>query len=262
MREARLRTLSGSIVAILAVGALFPARVMAQDGHKHPKPATTSDSAHVHGMADHAMSGAMTKNMMKHMELSPVRPATHDDSVRATKLAAELRQAVARYRDTAAATADGYKMFLPNLKEQRVYHFTNYKYAALAAFRFNPEKPSSILYRRDTNGTLKLIGAMYTMPKNASPERLNDRVPLSIARWHKHVNWCLPKKGESARVLEKTKDGEPKFGPESPIATKAECDAVNGDFHANLFGWMVHANVFDGPDLRAIWGDDHGGHSP
>jgi hypothetical protein len=47
------------------------------------------------------------------------------------------------------------------------------------------------------------------------------------------------------------------FGPESPIATKAECDAVNGDFHPNLFGWMIHANVVEGHDLASIWGDDH-----
>jgi hypothetical protein len=98
---------------------------------------------------------------------------------------------------------------------------------------------------------------MYTMPKNASLDRLNSRVPLGIAHWHQHVNWCLPKKGEQARFAEKTADGKPKFGPESPIATKAECDAVGGDFHPNLFGWMLHANVFAGDDLKTIFADEH-----
>jgi hypothetical protein len=216
------------------------------------------DSARMAGMADHAMSGSMDENMMKHMELSPTRPATQDDSIRAMKLAGELKQAIAKYADTAVAVVDGYRMFLPNVKQQKVYHFTNYRYAFMEAFRFDPAKPTSILYSRGSDGKLQLVGAMYTMPKNASLDRLNDRVPLGVARWHKHVNWCLPKKGSEARFME-TKNGQPVFGPESPIANKAECDAVGGDFHANLFGWMIHANVVQGHDLASIWGDDHHG---
>ena len=103
---------------------------------------------------------------------------------------------------------------------------------------------------------MRLIGAMYTMPKRAGLDKLDERVPLSIAQWHKHVNWCLPKQGESARWLER-KDGRPVFGPESPIATQAACEAVGGDFHPSLFGWMIHANVFEGEDLGHIFGDDH-----
>ncbi len=98
---------------------------------------------------------------------------------------------------------------------------------------------------------------MYTMPKRASLSRLDDRIPLSVARWHKHVNWCLPKKGDQNRWLER-KNGMPVFGPESPIATKVECDKVGGQFEPTLFGWMVHANVFAGDDLGTVFGDHHG----
>jgi hypothetical protein len=195
----------------------------------------------------------------KHTELSPVRRPSPGDSARALKIAAELRQAIAKYKDTAVAVADGYHMFLPNLKNQKIYHFTNNPRAFEAAFRFNPAKPTSVLYRRGPDGRLVLIGAMYTMPKTASPDRLNDRVPLSIARWHKHVNWCMPKPGDEQRWLE-TRDGHPVFGPESPIASQAQCDAVRGEFHSNLFGWMIHANVFDGNDLATVFGMSHGGH--
>jgi hypothetical protein len=214
-------------------------------------------------MADHAMSGPMDEHVIKNMELTPTRKATRDDSLRATRVAADLKRAIAKYQDTAVAVADGYKMFLPNLKNQKVYHFTNYGRAFKEAFRFNVEEPTSLLYKRGDNGTLTLVGAMYTVPQRASIDRLNDRVPLSIARWHKHVNWCLPKKGDEARWLE-TKNGRPQFGPESPVATKAACDAVGGEFHDNLFGWMLHANVYEGTDLGTIFGDDHGPgrHSP
>jgi hypothetical protein len=218
-----------------------------------------ADTAKMAGMADHAMSGPMDENMMKHMHLTPARTPTHADSVRATKVVAELKQAIAKYQDTAVAVADGYKMFLPEVKNQRVFHFTNGGRAILAAFHFDPSKPTSVLYKRGSDGKLHLVGAMYTMPRNVSLARLDDRVPLGIARWHEHVNWCLPKKGDAARWLEQ-KDGKPIFGPESPIATKAACDAVNGDFHGNVLGWMLHANVYEGTDLASIFADDHGGH--
>ena len=242
-------------ILVLLSLCVFAANLAAQ-GRAHPK--ASADSARIAGMADHAMSGAMDENMMKHMVLTPTRKATRDDSLRAARVAADLKAAIAKYQDTAVAVSDGYKMFLPNVKNQKVYHFTNYGRAFKEAFRFNVEEPTSLLYKRADNGKLTLVGAMYRMPQRAGIDRLNDRVPLSIARWHKHVNWCLPKKGDEARWLE-TKNGKPQFGPESSVATKAACDAVNGEFQESLFGWMLHANVYEGSDLATIFGDDHGG---
>ena len=61
----------------------------------------------------------------------------------------------------------------------------------------------------------------------------------------------------ASKFAEKLSDGAPKFGPESPIATEAACKAVGGVFHLSLFGWMLHANVYEGDDLATIYGDDH-----
>jgi len=221
--------------------------------HEHSRAA---DSSHMIGAADAAMSGPMSPAAMKHLELSPPRAATHADTVRAWEVVRQLRAALAKYADTAAAIADGYKMFAPQLKEQRVYHFTNNKNALLEAFRYDPEKPTSILYVRGPDGSLKLMGAMYTAPRRMRAGRLDGRVPLSIARWHKHVNWCLPPRSEKDRWLER-RDGMPVFGPESPIVTRAECDDAGGNFYPNLFGWMIHANVFAGDDLGAIFSHEH-----
>ena len=95
---------------------------------------------------------------------------------------------------------------------------------------------------------------------NAAAGPLDDkRIPLSIAHWHEHVNWCLPPKGQTSRWLEQH-DGAPVFGPKSAIATKDACDAVGGDFRPRVFGWMIHANVF-ADDPAEVWGDHHhGGH--
>jgi hypothetical protein len=90
-------------------------------------------------------------------------------------------------------------------------------------------------------------------------EKLNERVPLGIAQWHRHINWCVPKRGETSRWSER-QNGRPVFGPESPVATQAACDSVGGTFLPSPFGWMIHANVFGGSDLGAIFADDHAGH--
>jgi hypothetical protein len=46
------------------------------------------------------------------------------------------------------------------------------------------------------------------------------------------------------------------FGPRSPIATQAACDAVGGRFFPRLFGWMVHVNAFAGTDPAVVWGGE------
>jgi hypothetical protein len=218
-----------------------------------------AQSAHAgHSTATHdALGGG--GNEALHMLMTPTRPVAQGDSARAAAIAATLRTSIAKYADTTAAVADGYRMFAPQIKNQRVYHFTRGWNAVQEAFRFDPAKPTSLLYARGSDGTLHLIGGMYTAPKRWSADKLDERIPLSVARWHKHVNWCIPPRGQRARWLERA-NGAPVFGPESPIATKAACDAVGGIFYADPLGWMVHANVMTSSDPALIWGDDHAGH--
>ena len=216
--------------------------------------AAPAAAQHDHGAAERAMNQPPDSIGRLHMEMSPLRRATRADSVKAMALVKELRAAIAIYADTTTAVRDGYRMFAPQLKNQKTFHFTKGSNAFKEAFRFDAKKPTSLLYEKDSAGTMKLVGAMYTMPKRASLEKLDERVPLSIAQWHKHVNWCVPKDKNQVRWLER-KNGRPVFGPESPIATKAECSSAGGEFHESIFGWMVHANVFAGDDLGTIFGD-------
>ena len=242
------RTLAIITLAITSVAVLAGARARA----------ITRAPAVVAADTRHSSPAARDVSRL-HMEMSPVRVATSADSARALEVAATLRGVLSRYADTTVAVADGYKMFLPQLKEQKVYHFTNNWRAVQESFRFDAAKPTSILYQKAANGRFVLIGAMYTAPKRFGPEKLDSRVPTSIARWHKHVNWCLPRKGEGKRWIER-KDGLPLFGPESPVATRAECDAIGGNFNETLFGWMLHAYVAATDDPASIWGDEHAGH--
>ena len=239
--------------------ALLTLAVLALGGARNKAQARTRAAHAFIAARAAALPITTTDDAAPHMEMSPVRPALPSDSARAAGVAAELKAAIEKYRDTSAAVADGYKMFMPELKKQKVYHFTNNWLALKEAFRFDPTKPSSILYTKDSTGHFTLVGAMYTAPKRFGLDKLNDRVPLSVARWHKHVNWCVPKKGDAERWLDR-KNGEPLFGPESPSATKKACDALGGVFHENVFGWMLHANVNVGDSPAKIWGDEHAGH--
>jgi hypothetical protein len=235
---------------------------MSGKGGSRKSPATTAaetDSS-VTAHADHVMNGKMVAGL--HMEMTPTRPMTPADSIRAAEIVRELRSGIEKYKDVKLAVKDGYRQFAPGLKGQKVLHFTNNRAAIRAAFSFNPARPTSLLYKPVEGGKPILIGAMYTAPKRASLDELDKRVPLSVAQWHRHTNFCVPPRGQKERWTE-TRNGMPVFGPMSPIATEEECEKVGGRFHPQVFGWMVHANVFASDDPAVIWEHEHsvdGGH--
>lgn len=205
------------------------------------------------GMA--AMEGTADP-VRPHIRLSPARVGVHEDTLRAEEVVRRLRTAIAKYADTAAAVADGY-VFRPRFKRPpKVYHFTNRRNALMSAMTFDPERPTSILYERQPGGTLKLVGAMYTAPRWSSLDDLDHRLPLSVARWHRHANLCWPRRGDEARLAERD-GGRPVFGPASPIATAEACEAVGGRFTGENVPWMVHVNVFAGDDLATIFAHGH-----
>jgi hypothetical protein len=172
-----------------------------------------------------------------HMHMTAPRPQTAEDAARAKEVVDQLRAGIEKYKDYHVALADGYKIFLPNLKQPE-YHFTNYRNGFLEAFTFEPSRPTSLLYKKTSTG-YELVGAMYTMPKRATEDQLNERIPLSVATWHLHTNLCMPPLGQR-RNADWTK-----FGLRGSIATPEACDAAGGRFHPVIFGWMVHVYPFE-----------------
>ena len=69
---------------------------------------------------------------------------------------------------------------------------------------FDPLKPTSLLYKKKADGGYKLVGVMYTDRVDATEDELNERIPLSIARWHQHINFCKAPKGRRRLTLEPT----------------------------------------------------------
>src|SRR5258708_6960854 len=143
-------------------------------------PAMAQMHDHEHAASTSTVPAA---NADLHMEMTPARHAMPADSARAASVARTLREALAPYADTTAAVADGYAMFAPQVKEQKVYHFTNKWHAVQEAFRFDPAKPTSLLYKKAPDGRFVLIGAMYNAPERFSVEKLGSSATTSIRRW-------------------------------------------------------------------------------
>lgn len=197
------------------------------------KDADPDASAHVM----HSMEGHM--DMGPHMKMTALRQPKPGDSARALQVAGEARKAAEKYLDYHTALNDGFKIFHPEVP-QKIYHFTNYGYAFEAAMRFNPEHPTSLLYEKHGDD-YKLVGVMYTAPKRFGEDDLDERVPLSVAQWHEHVNFCAPPADKRQEMLEKN----PQFGLRGSIATQEACDAAGGKFHPVIFNWMVHIYPFE-----------------
>jgi hypothetical protein len=189
------------------------------------------------GAAVEDMSGAHHDAHSQHMYMTTMRPQAPGDVTRANEIVTQLRAGIEKYKDYRVALDEGFRIFLPNVPQPE-YHFTSYKNGFMEAFTFDPARPTSLLYKKTTTG-YELVGAMYTMPKRATEDQLNERVPLSMAMWHLHTNLCMPPKGEALSM------DHTKFGLHGSIATQDTCDAAGGRFHPVIFGWMVHVYPYE-----------------
>src|SRR5579871_1069770 len=194
--------------------------------------------------AMHSMEGHM--DMGPHMKMTALRPMKPGDAMRAQQIAGEARKAAEKYKDYHVALDDGFKIFLPNVP-QKVYHFTSRSNAVEGELRFNPDHPTSLLYEKHGDD-YKLIGVMYTAPKSFTEDQLDERIPLSIAQWHEHVNFCIPPLGRWNEL----RSDNPLFGLRGSIMTQAACDSAGGSFRPVVFNWMVHVYPFE-KDQANIW---------
>lgn len=239
MRRAQsaVRRSTAALVTVACLLTVGPARADDQD---------ESAGEQAQHQAVHSMTMPLGHHDA-HMRWTPTGMQTPADRQRADRIVQTLRAALEKYKDYRLAIEDGYKPFLPHIPQPR-YHFTNNWNAFKGAFSFDPAKPTSLIYKKTSDG-YALIGAMYTAPKRMAEEKLNERVPLSITHWHAHVNICLPPKSKRANA------DWTRFGFRGSITTEQECDEAGGTFYPQLFGWMVHVNPFeDSPDR--IWAHD------
>jgi hypothetical protein len=218
--------------------------------------AQTAQQSTAHPETAASMSEGNMADMAGHMYMTVLRSPKPGDQQKADAVAAAAKRAMEPYQDYRKALADGYQIFLPNVPQPQ-YHFTKYEYGREAWTHFDPLKPTSLLYTKTSDGGYKLVGAMYTDRVDASEEELNDRVPLSIAQWHQHINFCKAPPDQKAEYF----GPDAKYGLRGSITTKEACEAAGGEFHPHLFGWMVHVYPYES-DPKQVWSvsDDDQGH--
>ena len=220
---------------------------MDMSGHNMSNMSATDEATDAVGV--HASMEGHHLDMGPHMKMTDLRSAQPGDAERAQKVVVAARTVMDKYKDYHAALNDGFHIFHPEVP-QKQYHFTNYRNAFAAAVKFDPDQPTSLLYEKEGDN-YRLVGVMYTAPKRFTEDDLNQRIPLSVAQWHEHVNFCAPPTGHKEDVL----GPNPKFGLRGSITEKTACDSAGGTFHPVIFNWMVHVYPLEKAEAQ-IWSTD------
>lgn len=189
-----------------------------------------------------------------HMKMTDKRPKTTEDSIKAYGILEELKEAIEKYKDVEVAIADGYIAF-PDGGLKEVHYVNIGRSITEGWFGVNPKEPGSLLYEKQEDGSLQLVGAMFTAPADATEEELNERLPLSYVMWHLHINICTPIPIWDWTKWDDTENGQPIYGPFGTIITQAACEEVGGEFNETYFGWMGHIYPFK----EDVWGGHHSG---
>jgi hypothetical protein len=236
-------------------------------------------------------SSNSTTGMCGHMKITPhmtmteLRPMTPADTARGQQIIRTMREKLSQYEDYKVAIAAGYVPYMPTVP-QDVYHFASRaRTASEYAGDFDLAEPGSLLYEKKLFGGWKLVGAMYDAPAGDTPAQLDKLVPLGLVRWHAHTNICLPagvteqdvfngeiharpnitsvhdfdEMGRPVGEMARMRFGylaDTRFGFTGTIADEASCEAVGGNFHKQIFSWMVHVYPFASEDFRVAFSMD------
>jgi hypothetical protein len=191
-------------------------------------------------MGSMSVMGQSMAAMTNHMCITPMRPVQPGDEERAKALIAQVKATIEKYKDYKKALADGYVIANPKVIQPQ-YHFNNTANIRLADTQFDPTKPSSLLYYGTPTQRYRLEGVMFTDSTSANLDELNQRIPLSIARWHEHINFC----GAPADKVSQYHGDHPKFGMFGSIHTAEACKAEGGTFFPVIFSWMIHVFPYE-----------------
>jgi len=239
-----LAALSGSALMSLQEGLNMVPGGPGMDPHINsvttPDPWGNPCDTMMDTMKGMSVMGETMAAMTNHMCLTPLRPEQPRDAERVKAVVGQVRAAIEKYKDYKNAIKDGFVQANPAV-DQPQFHFNNDANAKLADTTFDPARPTSLLYYRTPMQKFKLEGVMFTAHNSATEDELNQRVPLSIARWHKHTNFCAAPKD---KVKEYFGD-HPKFGMFGSIHTREACNAEGGTFIPVVFIWMIHVFPYE-----------------
>ena len=239
------KTLQGAFRRFLLL-MLTGGVLIAAASHAQQQPDSSSKSmANMPGMDMGDMGGMKDMGpsmaaMAGHMYITPLRPTQPGDEEKVKAIVSQVKASIERYKDYKKALADGYVIGNPEV-DQPQFHFNNQANIQQAEHHFDPAKPSSLLYFKTPKQKYKLEGVMFTAGPYVTEDELNDRIPLSIVRWHEHTNFCAAPANRVQEYLGKN----PKFGMFGSIKTAEACKAEGGTFYPHIFTWMIHIFPFE-----------------
>jgi hypothetical protein len=199
---------------------------------------------HYSGKTDETPVPSM--KMGRHMQMSLQGDPAPGDAARAAEILAAAAAVLSRYSDVETAVRDGYKPFFPTGRLGEEIHYTNYRYRRKEQRHVDYTRPGSILYKRTADG-LKAVGVMYTAPVDSSPQQLDAIAPLSVATWHRHVDFCG---GPKSLPVSDQFGPNARFGPQGSIHTEDACRAAQGLWIPVVLDWMTHVY----PNEQEKWG--------
>lgn len=195
--------------------------------------------------SDAALRDALVGMSHQHMAMTPMHGPQTGDRERAAAVVAVAKSVLQRFPTVESAVAAGYNKFLP-LSTLPVEHYVNGKRLSdEQAGRIDPAQPSSLLFERTAHG-LKPIAVMYLAPPEATEAQLDAVVPLSVTRWHRHVDLCFAPGDDLQQKL----SDDPRFGFAGTVVGETACHAAGGTWMPAYLGWMVHV----WPNERNPWG--------
>lgn len=148
-----------------------------------------------------------------HMQRSLKRAPRPGDAESAERIVAAAREVLRRHPDVASATRDGYRPFHQTGQLGEEVHYTSIGYGCAEGKHVDYLHPGSLLFRR-TRACLVPVGVMYSAGNSSTADELDARAPLSVATWHRHVDFCLPVGPEA-----KAKGEDSRFGYAGSIHT-------------------------------------------
>jgi len=175
---------------------------------------------HHEAPAGAAIAGEGVAGFGEHVHGAPGPVSVADRKVLDRQLAA-AKAATAKYRDIAAARADGYfqvTQFIPGLG----LHMVNLR---IPNTSFDPARPQILLYEPSASGAMRLVGVAYQF------RHTTDTPPVGFAGgsdvWHYHTDLCF-QKGGSVTIA----------------STRAQCMAVGGIYFQKRTAWLLHAWIW------------------
>ncbi len=115
----------------------------------------------------------------------PMRDPTPEERAAAEALVAETKGAAKRFAEIGDAEAEGYVQITPfSFYGIRAAHFGNPAYLTDGRL-LDPERPESLVYLKQEDGWLQLLGVMYLAPIGRGPA-----VGGPLTEWHIHDDLC------------------------------------------------------------------------